>query len=86
MIKYFLTRGSLSDSPPSRNASVNHPLTMVSWENGKEVSNILDIERFIQYNIFRYESTTLIPRELCRNMPTPKQGGSIVGTMEIYSN
>jgi hypothetical protein len=39
-IKHLTQRGSLRDRLPGFPGSVDHPLTTVSWEDGKEVSNI----------------------------------------------
>ena len=71
------------DSPPGCIGYVNHPLTMVSWENGKEVSIYMSKGSFLI--IIRYECITLIPSEYSRNMHTPRERKRNVGTQEIYS-
>jgi len=78
----FLMRGSVIDSLPGCIGYVNHPLTMVSWENGKEVRIYMSKGSFLI--IIRYECITLIPSEYSRNMHTPRERKRNVGTQEIY--
>jgi hypothetical protein len=67
------TPDSPSDSLPGFIASVDHPLTTVSWKQGKEVSNTYCTSKRVVSNIPRYEYTTSILREYSRNTPTPKR-------------